>query len=278
MLIEKIGEIFHRLNSKLTDGDFKSASEIFIELVNARNDLAKEKGYLNYLDFQKKSVQEIPNSDWKKYLDNRDEFASKYGAKEDQVHFYPHFLSKIPSVNISFPDGAYPLFELFPAMKNIENKIDLVIEGSTAKFQYFTDTDRYLITIADTNLNQKIAMLIHELSHVTNLEMKNHKINSVYESERGAYSLEFEIAGSISDEYLIADIREYLMCIVRSEFDEAIFMNPTLFAPTLFNSLLNKYFGNFSDKDDYRYLRDEKILMKPLSDLSGAVAVVNVLT
>jgi len=162
-------------------------------------------------------------------------------------------------------------------MKNIEKRINLVVEGDQSKFKYNTEIDGYSVTIANTNHNQKIAMLIHELSHVFDQELRDHKIPSVYESERGAHKIEFEIAKSISKEFLFADIREYLICFVRTEFEQIIFEDPSQAGPALFGKILSKYFGVPKDKESYLYLQDEKLIMKPFSDLSVAVALTNLL-
>lgn len=274
-ITNKIGEMVKEILSISSKNDLTFQCGKFIELVKARNELAVSRGFKNYLAMQADSVQRISTVDWQNFLNNRRYFTDKYSPKLENIVVYPHFLSNIPKVDLSFPDDVYMLFKSTPKMKDINGQIDLIVEGNQSKYEYQSETDRYSVTIAEANHNQKIAMLIHELSHVADHENREHKIFSIYDSELGAHKIEFEVAKSISEEFLVADIREYLACFVRTEFEQIIFEDPRQAGPALFGRILAKYYGIPKDKESYLYLQDEKLIMRPFSDLSVAVAMTN---
>lgn len=277
ILAEKIGKIVQEIHPGISLGDFTVKEGKYIELVKLRNDLAVENGFKNYFEMQVKKIHRIPSEDLEIYIEKRDFFAKKYLPKIDNLSAYPHFLSKIPKLEMIFPDDVFTLFKTFPKMGNIRGRIDLIVNGGQSNFQYNVELDRCCVTIAITNHNQKIAMLIHELSHIADQEMRDHKIPSTYESESGAHKIELDVAKSISEEFLMADIREYLACFVRTEFEQIVFEDPSQAGPVLFGKILTKYFGTPKDKESYLYLQDEKLIMKPFSDLSVAVAMTNLL-
>lgn len=276
-IIEKIGAIIKDLHTNNSMEGSVDMTKKYIELVSARNVMVRGYGHRNFLEMQVEKVHRIPTIDWRNYLAKRDSFSKKYFPITETYSTYPHFLSKIPKITLTFPGGVFDLFKSFPNMRDIQKRIDLIVEGQQSKFQFHNETNSYTVTIAETNYNQKIAMLIHELSHVADHENRDHKIPSIYESERGAHKIEFEVAKSISEEFLVADIREYLACFVRTEFEQIVFEDPGQAGPVLFGKILTKYFGSPDPKESYLYLQDEKLIMKPFSDLSVAVAMTNLL-
>jgi len=276
-IIQKIGEIVSEIYSLNSNDDLSTQAKRYIELIESRNVMAVGYGHRNFLEMEVAKVHRISSNDWGNYLGKRDSFAMKYTPEVVSFSTYPHFLPNIPKASLSFPDGVFALFKSFPKMRDIQKRIDLIVEGEQSKFQYHSETDRYSVIIAETNHNQKIAMLIHELSHVADHENREHKIVSIYDSELGAHKIEFDIAKLISNEFLLADVREYLACFVRSEFEQIIFEDPSQAGPILFGKILAKYFGVTNDKESYSYLQDEKLIMKPFSDLSVAVAMTNLL-
>ena len=246
-------------------------------MVKVRNNLAQNRGYDNYFEFQRIEIKKIPDTEWQKYLTNRNLIAQKYIPNTDAHQKHPHFLSKIDSLNLFFPDDVIGLFQLYPEMIDIRKRIDLTDGGELSKYKYDSKNDRYWVTIADTNHNQKIAMLIHELSHVLDQEKKRHKIISIYEAEKDAHIIEFEVAKNISQEFLLADTREYLACFVRTDFEEFIYTNPDQNPSGIFSQKLKKYFGDFAESESDLYLFDNKIIQQPLSDLPTAVSLANIL-
>jgi hypothetical protein len=272
--LDKIGQLATDLLSEVSRLSLKERTDKYIELVKTRNGLARDNGFLNYLGMQIEKIHKVPNDDWDNYLSKRSSLSRDFISCTDSSESYPHFLSKLPKSSLSFPDGVFSLDTNFG---DFRNKIDLAIQGEESLFKYHSDTNRYEINIADVSHNQKIAMLIHELSHVIDQENKNHKIDSIYESEMSALELEFQIAKSISDEFFIADAREYLVCLVRTEFELLIISNPDQSPSLLFASILKKYYGDFDANGSYLFLTDKKIIMKPLSDLSVAVTLTNLL-
>jgi len=274
---DQLGKVVNEYYSDQKKGNTDILIALFKKMVVVRNEFAREKGFRNYFEMQIYG-QNIPATKWKEYLENRDLFAKKYSPKINKVSEYPHFLSKIEKINLTFPDDVFLLFkDIIPDLADIKKRVELLIEGKQASFKYDVQADRYKIVIPNTNHNQKIAMLIHELSHVYDQERKDHKIKGVYESENGAHQVEFEVAGSISKEFLIADVREYLSCLARTEFEESIYSKNDQNYPELYASIINKYFGEVVGGKSYLFLNDDKVIQKPLSDLSVAVVLVNLL-
>jgi len=276
-ILNKIGKIVKEFYSELPKNNYYALTGLYLDLIRERNSLAVSNGYENYFEMQLKKIHKIPEKAWGEYKSCSHKMADKYKPNAVSHDKYPSFLNKIENLKIKFPGDVFTLFNAFPEIENIKNKIEYGVGGNSSKFKYDSNLDKYSITIADTNENQKIAMLIHELSHVLDQEQKDHKIPSIYESEMGAHQIEFDIAKSVSNEFYLADIREYLSCLVRTDFEESIYTNPNQDLVKLFAEKQKRYLGDLSKDTTHLFLHDEKLIQKPLSDLSVAVAVVNIL-
>lgn len=268
--IQQIGQIVNEFYQSLPAKDYQFLASLYQSLVKARNQLAVEQQFPNYLDMQIQKVHKIPESSWQIYLSSRDNLVGKFCPNVDSKANYPHFLSKLEKLNLEFPEDVY---KLHPKFSDMRNKIDLTVNGGTSHFQYDETLDRYSVTIADANHNQQVAMLIHELSHVVDQEQSNHKVESVYQSELGAHQIEFAVAKNISPEFYRADIQEYLSCFVRTDFEQQMFADPEQDPAVLFAKTLKKYYGDFPEEQSYLFLFDDKIIRQPFSDLSTSVSI-----
>ena len=262
------------LYSEMNEGDIETSSGLFVQTVELRNELARENGFANYLEMQ---IQRngVPDKDWSSYLTHKPKIEVHISQSDPKS--YPHFLKQLESVDIEFPNGVYALF-VNKISPELIGRIGLVVEGEKAMYNYSPETDKYKITIPNSSHNQKIAMLIHELSHVVDSEENGKVTKNRYQGEKSAIKSEFFLTRSISDDFFDANLREYLACFVRTEFEEMIYLNPSMATPENFSTIYGNYYGNSGDQNIYLYLFDRKIIDKPFVDLSATVAIANLLT
>jgi hypothetical protein len=275
---EIIKEIFGRYFAAQKAKDIKKLPGIYKELIISRNSLAKSKSYLNFLDLEKNFFR-IPESDWHKYLSGRDVFATKYSPRLENSTNSPHFLSKIPAIDIEYPDGVFDFVaKKYPEINEIRNKITIEDSDKGAYYRYSKENNNYSIFIPQTVPNQKISMLLHEFAHVVSQEKHNHQIEGNYSDEFEAHKIEFDLAKDISEEFFQAVIGEYLMCLVRTEFQISIFENPEIDPISTYSTCFNKYIGKLSPENQTDFLFDKKITHLPLVDLPNAISIVTLLS
>jgi hypothetical protein len=277
--MEEFKEIFDKYLNAQKAGDTKKLSMLYQELVIARNTIAVNQGYANYLDMKIKKINRIPEPHWQKYLAGKYNFADKYSARVINSPYSPHFLSALPYIGMKFPSEVIEyVAKKYSEIDKVRNNI--TIEGSDkgAYFKYSKENDHYSIFISETNLNQKISMLIHELAHVVSQEKHDHKVEGFYTAELEAHQVELDLAKDISEQFSRAVIGEYLMCLVRTDFQIAMFENPSLNPIDTYENCFAKYIGRLNEKNQTDFLSDRKITHLPLEDLSSAVSLVNLLT
>lgn len=255
-------------------GDSSDAKKYFIDMVSARNELAKSKNEANYLTLQLNQIYKIPAEDYNNYLQSKSSFALRFNPKLDNISNTPHFLSQIPTVKeISHQ-------EILTLLGNptILDKITFATSETTASFKYNQNTDSYTVSIPNgVSSNQKLAMTIHELAHVVTHELAKNQFNSIYESEKQALKLELEVTRQISPKLYKSDIREYLMCFVNVDFQVDLFTGQVEGITSQYSKYILKYLGKPTDQFARSWTDNEKISMKPLSDLPYAVALCNLL-
>ena len=223
-------------------------------------------------------IHKVPTEEFKKYTENRTAFSKTYNPKLVNFTLPTHFLEKLNKLDISIPDGVFQLFNDYPEITNTKDRINIKIENKQASFKFLPEQDAYNISIPQTNHNQYIAMLIHELSHVVCQEKTNHQISTLYESEKGALEIELKITKKLSGHFQLANIQEYITCLIRTEFEQLIFQNPNQNIGQVYLQCVEKYLGKPNNNLEFEYLKDNKIIMKPLTDLSTAVALVSLTT
>ena len=277
-ILETLQTILGKYFLAQKSGDTNEMVSVFQELVGARNYLAVSKGFSNYLDLQKNFFR-ISESHWQKYLSNRDAFASKFSPQLESSSNNPHFLSKLPSLKISFPNGVFDhVSQTYPEITKLKDKIILSISDEGAHYKYSKDEDSYSIFIPHTNHNQQVSMLIHELAHILSQEKHQHQILGGYEDELEAHQIEFGLVRKFSNSFFQAVVGEYLICLVRTEFQISMFENHELDSTPLYTSCFEKYVGKQNPENILDYLSDKKIINLPLTDLSVAVALVILLS
>jgi len=278
-ILEKIKEIFRKYFDAQKRGDIKELVALYRELILSRNSLAVDQGYKDYLDMQIKKINRIPEPHWQKYLANKDAFATKFSPHLDSSSNSPHFLSKLPELKIEYPENVFDLVtKKYPEINEVRNKISIENSDKGAYFRYSDEADHYSIYIPQTNFNQKVSMLIHELAHVISWEKQHHRVESIYSAEFEAHQIEFALTKDISNEFSQAVFGEYLMGQVRSDFQIAIFTNTTLDPIVTYTENFAKYIGELKKENQTDFLFDKKITHDPLVDLSSAVSIVNLLT
>lgn len=255
-------------------GDLSEAKKYFMDMVLARNELAKSKGKTNYLTLQLNDFHKIQDEDFNNYLQNKSSFALRFNPKLNNIGGTPHFLSQIPQAKeISHQEILTQLGD-----PTIIDKIVFTTGETTASFKYNQDTESYTVsTPRNVNSNQKLAMTIHELVHVVTHELAKNQVTSIYESEKQALRLELEVTRQISPEFYEANIREYLMCFVNTDLQIDLFTGQVEDITSQYSKYILKYLGNPTNQFASSWTDNEKIVMKPLSDLPYAVALCNLL-
>lgn len=257
--------------------DLIELNKVFVDLLFTRNNLAIENGYPNYVELMRNKRFQIPDREWANYHNLVSMFCSRYSVDLSIKKSYPHFLSQITEVKIDFPQGVINLFEDVSKHRDIESSIEIKIGGQQAEYRYDKMSDKYLISIPNVSPNQKIAMLIHELSHVVSHENIMNHVRSTYEDEKLAYKIEFNIAKKISKDFFEADVREYLQAFLRTDFELTAFEDPEKVSAKLFSRIANKYFTKVDGQTSTLYLFDKKLIYTPLFSMPHAVAIMNTL-
>ncbi len=255
--------------------DIKLLSKLFQEIVILRNKIATSEGADNYIDLHVNKIYRIPEADWEKYQKQKDQVGKKYFSAKETFSNSPHFLSKLPMVEISYPDGVIGLLaKKFPELNKVSNKIIIAVSYGGAYFNYDKKTDQYSIHIPGVGHNQKVSMLIHELAHVVSQEKTKHQ-EYTYEMELNAHKIEFEIAKSISPDFYESVIKEYLMCFVRSDFQISMFTHPNNNPVSVYTEVFEKYVGKLNPGNNTDFFYDKKLTHSPLVDLPSAVSITN---
>jgi len=276
--MEELKEIFEKFLEAQKTRDIKVLVDLYRKIVISRNALAVEQGYESYIDMQVKKIYRILEVDWKKYLSNKDSFSSKFSPNLDSSSNSPHFLSKLPKINMEYPEGVIDFVaKKYPEISVVRDKITIEKSDKGAYFRYSKDDGTYSIFIPKTNFNQKVSMFIHELAHIISQERTDHQ-EFVYSMEFEAHKIEFELAKDISKEFLQAVIGEYLPCLVRADFQISMFSNLHLDPIETYTNCFAKYIGGLNEKNQTEFLFDKKITHNPFVDMPDAVSLVNLLS
>lgn len=276
--MEELKGIFEKYLEAQKTRDIKALVILFKEIVISRNKVAQENGFTDYVDMCVKKTYRIPDQDYQKYFSSKDIFAEKFSPHLESSSSSPHFLSKLPKLSLEYPDGVIDFVaKKYPVIDEVRDKITIERSDTGAYFRYSKEDDHYSVFIPETNSNQKISMLIHELAHIISQERTSHQ-EYIYSMEYEAHKIEFELAKDISNEFLQAVIGEYLICLVRTEFQIAMFTNPSLDPIDTSTHSFAKYIGTLNTENQTDFLFDKKITHNPLVDMTSAVSLVNLLT
>ena len=222
--------------------------EIFREIMKVRNRLAVSLGFKNQLDLSLSKRYQIPTDVFENYRQNSKTFFEKYPIKKNirEVDMCGLTLS-----GISLTD----------------NKNVIIHRGDFDRASYKHDETKKSVDIfipENVHENQAITMLVHELGHVKAIS-KHKEVTTVFDAEKLAYQYEFNFLKSKSNELFLADLNQYKGCFWRTDFEISAYSNPDqdLFALS----------GN-----NHNYLNDEKLIMKPFTDLPHALAIYSLLS
>lgn len=277
--MNSLNEIFQKYITAQKAGDTSVLISLFRDIIISRNDLAKSQGYSDYVDMSVKKIHQVPETGWLKYQKNNNIFANEYSARVISSENLPHFLSSLSDIGMKFPtDVMNFVANKYPEIDKVKDKISIENSDNKAHFQYSKEKGTYSIFIPETNPNQKISMLIHELAHVISQEKLNHQVEGIYSSEFEAHKIEFDLARDISQNFFHAVVGEYLICLVRTDFQIKMFEKPELDPIDTYTNSFAKYIGRLNEKNQEDFLFDKKITHDPLVDLADAVSIVNLLT
>lgn len=275
--MKSLNEIVKKYLDTQKTGNTNVLASLYQELVKARNALAVTKGFRGYVDMQVNGYCHISKSDWEIYLSSKDDFATKFSPRLKNSFNSPHFLSKLPELEIKYPEGVFDLIaKKYPEINENKHKITIEESDKEACFRYSKENDHYSIFIPQANFNQKVSMLIHELAHIFCQERTDNR-EYIYTMELEAHRVEFELAKDISEKFLNAVIGEYLMCLVKADFQISMFENPEQDPVSTYSKFFEKYIGKLKPGNQTDFLFDKKITHDPLVDLSDAVSIVNLL-
>lgn len=219
--------------------------EVFREIIKVRNQLSVNLGFKNQLDLNLNKRYQIPAEIFESYCKNSKRFLEKYPASMN--------IREIDMCGLTFSD-----------LSTTVDKNTTIHRGDYDHASYKYDDQKKIIDIfipENIHENQAITMLVHELGHVKAINEK--KIaSSTFEAEKLAYEYEFNFLKSKSQDLFLADLDQYKNCFWRTDFEIEAYANP--------NQDLFALSGN-NDK----YLDDEKLIMKPFTDLPHAIAIFN---
>lgn len=237
-----LGQLLNKTGSK----DVRT--EVFREVIKLRNKNSVRRGFLNQLDLTLRSISVVPLSTYNAYTTGSKYFLKKYSATK-----------KINNVNMC---GL-----TFSGLASTVDKNTTIHRGDYDHASYKYDDQKKTINIyipQDIHENQAITMLVHELGHVKAIN-ENKIAPSLFEAEKLAYEYEFDFLKSKSKELFLADLDQYKSCFWRADFEIEAYINP--------DQDLFVLSGN-NDK----YLDDEKLIMKPFTDLPHALAIFSLLS
>jgi hypothetical protein len=240
---------FAKLLSQLLNkkGSIDERAEVFREVIKLRNKNSIKRGFLNQLDLTLKLISPVPSKIYDAYLYGSKDFFEKYSTNK-----------KIEDVDMC---GL-----TFLGLSSTVDKNTTIHRGDYDHASYKYDDQKKTIDIfipKDVHENQAITMLVHELGHA-NAIIESKIAPTQFEAEKLAYQYEFDFLKSKSKELFLADLDQYKSCFWRTDFETEAYTNP--------DQDLFVLSGN-NDK----YLNDEKLIMKPFTDLPPALAIFDIL-
>lgn len=233
------------LNKK---GTKDARTEVFREVIKLRNKNSIKRGFLSQLDLTLKSITVVPLSTYNAYITYAKDFLNKYSTNK-----------KIEDVDMC---GL-----TFSGLSLTVNKNTTIHRGDYDHASYKYDDQKGTIDIfipKGVHENQAISMLVHELGHAKAIT-ENKIAPTQFEAEKLAYEYEFNFLKSKSQDLFLADLDQYKSCFWRTDFEIEAYTNP------------DQDLSVLSSNND-RYLDDEKLIMKPFTDLPHALAIFDLLS
>ncbi len=270
---------------------FQRLEKSFIKLALARNKLAIDQKYGNYVDLIVK-YDKIPKTSYKNFIKKIDLVVGFINKKLPEAGYFPNwfysslnipcFICQMPFPDLNRQRIIKLMEEKYPILKKFKNKISISF-GDNTQTAYHKETDTFKITLLkDTNKRHQIINLIHEFGHVIYL-LENFENNrnplelGRYKAEKFAVGTELEVL----KKYLLAvfdsELGDILLMFWRILFEIHVYENPRKSSPKLYSQLFNCCFLEAHQSNNWFYLLDERIVVKPLSSLSQTIAFFEVL-
>lgn len=222
--------------------------EVFREIIKVRNQLSANLGFKNQIDLNLNKRYQVPAVVFGNYHKNSKKFFEKYTFDKN--------IRDVDMCGLTFS-----------GLSSMVDENTTIHRGDYDHASYKYDNQKKTIDIyipEGVHENQAITMLIHELGHVNSIT-KNKYAPTSFEAEKLAFEYEFNFLKSKSQDLFLADLDQYKSCFWRTDFEIEAYTNP--------DQDLFVLSGN-NDK----YLYDEKLLMKPFTDLPHALAIFDLLS
>lgn len=242
----KLAGIIGRLLNK--KGTYIERAELFKESIKLRNSNAIARDYLGQLDLTLKIISKVPLKIFESYRQDSRKFFKKYSVKKN--------IREVDMCGLTFT-----------GLSSTADKNTTIHRGDYDHASYKYDDQKGTIDIFIPEVvheNQAITMLVHELGHAKAI-IENKIVPTQFDAEKLTYEYEFNFLKSKSQDLFLADLDQYKSCFWRTDFEIEAYTNP--------DQDLFVLSGN-NDK----YLYDEKLLMKPFTDLPHALAIFDVLS
>lgn len=271
----------------------KKIDRRFKELVKTRVQLAKDEGYSNYIEVRlDNNIPKRIYNDFLKNIDKVIEYCNQNLPQDNDLPdwFYskfnlPCFICRIKIFPFGLLDQVFNFVaKYYPILEKYKEKIQIeyTTEGPP-NIRYIKEIDHFKIILnKNDNLRHQFCYLIHELSHALSI-LQNFKRNidwveyGKYRKEKEAYQIEFKLLQKASADLYQARLADILLTFRRVLFEIGIYNQPEQDLAKLYAQTFNRCFKRARQKTNPLYMLDEGIIMRPLTNLSHAVACAEVL-
>lgn len=258
-------------------------------LIEARETLAKRKGYRDFLDLVL-STNRVPPEEYQYFLKQVDQFIAEANIliKDMPVNkeeFYSEFFNPCyvcvgDFLRIKTPEELIErLGKNYPDLQKFEDKIQINL-GDRAYTNYQPETDTFKVVIRkELNARHKVLDLLHELCHVVCMiedmgEGKDFLGQGRYEIEKRAMAMVIEFFRENSEKVFASFMGNQLENIRVALFELGAGENKENLSH--FNAkVYNRCYKEARQKENSLYMLNSRLIFQPLGTLIYAVAAVN---
>jgi len=273
----------------------KKIERRFKELVKTKTQLAKDDGYSNYVEVRlnQYKISKRIYSDFLENIDKAIDYCNQNLPQDSDLPdwFYakfnlPCFICRMKTFPFESLDQVFNFVaKHYPILDKYKEKIQIefTTEGPP-NIRYIKEMDHFRIILnKNDNLRHQSISLVHELSHtVSFLQDFKRNIDWVepgkYQDEKEAYQIEFKFLQKASVDLYQARLGDILLTFRRVLFEIEIYNQPEQDLAKLYAQTFNRCFKQAKQIANLLYVIDEGIVMRPLSNLSHAIACENVLS